>query len=83
MHKQTLDLEGLYQIGDAVELSIILYDDNETIVFRHYLADLIGFFNIPPIPVDTMGARIRVVQLGDDRIISLSEVVAIDRWSCP
>lgn len=84
-----VDLEGLFKIcevvvhmganffSDAVELSIILYDDNDSIVFRYYTADPIDFVNIP-IPAGTMAARVRVAQLGENCILSLSEVVVIE-----
>jgi len=87
-----VDLEGMFAISeiivhmnlvdvfhDSSDLSIILYDDTNSIVFRHYIADPgNAAFNKIPIPVGTISAKVRLVQLGEGRTLSISEVVVVE-----
>ena len=89
-----VDLEGMYAISeiivhmslvdafhDSSHLSIILYDDTNVIVFRHYIADPAdadAALNKIPIPAGTIAAKVRLVQLGEERTLSISEVVVVE-----
>merc|ERR1711865_166650 len=87
-----VDLEGMYAISeiivhmniidlshDSSDLSVILYDDKDSIVFRHYLADPTdATLNKIPIPAGTKASKVRLVQIGDERTLSISEVVVVE-----
>ena len=87
-----VDLEGMYAISeiivhmslvdafhDSSHLSIILYDDTNFIVYRHYIADPAdAALNKIPIPAGTIAAKVRLVQLGEERTLSISEVVVVE-----
>jgi hypothetical protein len=87
-----VDLERMFSISeiivhmnrvdvfhDSSDLSMILYDDANSIVFRHYIADPTDVtFNKIPIPAGTKASKVRLVQLGEERILSISEVVVVE-----
>eukprot|EP01083_Nonionella_stella_P138674 422058_1 len=87
-----VDLEGMYAISeiivqmnlvdefhDSSNLSIILYDDTNSIVFRQYIEDPGNTaLNKIPIPAGTIAAKVRLVQLGEERNLSISEVVVME-----
>jgi len=87
-----VDLERMFSISeiivhmnmvdvfhDSSDLSMILYDDANSIVFRHYIADPTDVtFNKIPIPAGTKASKVRLVQLGEERTLSISEVVVVE-----
>jgi len=87
-----VDLEEMYAISeiivhmnifdlshDSSDLSVILYDDKNSIVFRHYIADPTdAALNKIPIPAGTKASKVRLVLLGEERTLSISEVVVVE-----
>eukprot|EP00554_Chaetoceros_debilis_P009391 CAMPEP_0194101444 /NCGR_PEP_ID=MMETSP0150-20130528/2142_1 /TAXON_ID=122233 /ORGANISM="Chaetoceros debilis, Strain MM31A-1" /LENGTH=281 /DNA_ID=CAMNT_0038788055 /DNA_START=32 /DNA_END=875 /DNA_ORIENTATION=+ len=87
-----VDLEGMFSISeiivhmnivdvfhDSSDLSMILYDDTNSIVFRKYIADPTdATLNKIPVPAGTKASKVRLVQLGDERTLSISEVVVVE-----
>lgn len=90
-----VDLGNLYSISsiifymvleeeeyDPSNLSLILYDDENEIKFRHYV-DMPKAMNEISIPLGTYATRVRFTLYGEKRSLSLSEVIVIEFQSGP